>query len=119
LQIGPRQLQLQEHHRPAERYPVSLSGHLRKRSRRGQPEARSGRARAGRLGSVPPVLTFQSVVDFTVSTPASPQPYRFTAVVNASADSDATLERSIPVRLEALLSTFLPDDLESRPFAGL
>ena len=27
-------------------------------------------ARASRLGSLPPVLTFQSVIDFTVSTPA-------------------------------------------------
>jgi alpha-beta hydrolase superfamily lysophospholipase len=27
-------------------------------------------ARAGRLGALPPVLTFQSVIDFTVSTPA-------------------------------------------------
>lgn len=27
-------------------------------------------ARAGRLGTLPPVLTFQSVIDFTVSTPA-------------------------------------------------
>jgi alpha-beta hydrolase superfamily lysophospholipase len=27
-------------------------------------------ARAGRLGTMPPVLTFQSVIDFTVSTPA-------------------------------------------------
>ena len=26
--------------------------------------------------------------------------------------------RGIPVRLEALLSTFLPDDTESQPFAG-
>jgi alpha-beta hydrolase superfamily lysophospholipase len=97
-------------------------------------------ARAGQLGSLPPVLTFQSVVDFTVSTPAiltalysllpdngseivlfdvnrtvkfgpllrpsayvaldrlaptSPQPYRFTSIVNASDDSDATVERSI------------------------
>jgi len=97
-------------------------------------------ARAGQLGSLPPVLTFQSVVDFTVSTPAiltalysllpdngseivlfdvnrtvkfgpllrpsayvaldrltptSPQPYRFTSIVNRSDDSDATVERSI------------------------
>ena len=97
-------------------------------------------ARAGQLGSLPPVLTFQSVVDFTVSTPAiltalyaflpdngseivlfdvnrtvkfgpllrpsayvaldrltptSPQPYRFTSIINASDDSDATVERSI------------------------
>jgi hypothetical protein len=97
-------------------------------------------ARAGRLGGLPPVLTFQSVIDFTVSTPAiltalyahlpdngseivlfdvnrtvkfgpllrpssyvaleqlkptSPQPYRFTSIVNASDDSAATLERSI------------------------
>jgi alpha-beta hydrolase superfamily lysophospholipase len=96
--------------------------------------------RAGQLGTLPPVLTFQSVVDFTVSTPAiltalysflpdngseivlfdvnrtlkfapllrpsayvaldrltptSPQPYRFTSIVNASDDSDATVERSI------------------------
>jgi alpha-beta hydrolase superfamily lysophospholipase len=104
-------------------------------------------ARADRLGSLPPVLTFQSVVDFTVSTPAiltalysllpdngseivlfdvnrtvkfgpllrpsayvaldrlapaSPQPYRFTAIVNAREDSDATLERSIaPGQLQA------------------
>ena len=96
-------------------------------------------AREGRLGALPPVLTFQSVVDFTVSTPAiltalysllpdngseivlfdvnrtvkfgpllrpsayvaldrltptSPQPYRFTSIINASDDSDATVERS-------------------------
>jgi alpha-beta hydrolase superfamily lysophospholipase len=105
-------------------------------------------ARAGRLGALPPVLTFQSVIDFTVSTPAiltalyahlpdngseivlfdvnrtvkfgpllrpsayaaleqltptSPQPYRFTSIVNASEDSNATLERSIaPGKLEPL-----------------
>jgi alpha-beta hydrolase superfamily lysophospholipase len=104
-------------------------------------------ARAGQLGGLPPVLTFQSVVDFTVSTPAiltalysllpdngseivlfdvnrtvkfgpllrpsayvaldrltptSPQPYRFTSIVNRSDDSDATLERSIaPGQLQA------------------
>ncbi len=97
-------------------------------------------ARAGQLGGLPPVLTFQSVIDFTVSTPAilaalyehlpdngseivlfdvnrtvkfgpllrpssyvaldrltptSPQPYRFTSIVNAGDDSDATVERSI------------------------
>jgi alpha-beta hydrolase superfamily lysophospholipase len=97
-------------------------------------------ARAGQLGTMPPVLTFQSVIDFTVSTPAiltalyaflpdngseivlfdvnrtvkfgpllrpsayvaldrlmptTPQTYRFTAIVNAGDDSDATLERSI------------------------
>jgi len=91
------------------------------------------------LATMPPVLTFQSVIDFTVSTPAiviglyaflpdngseivlfdvnrtvkfgpllrpsvlealaqltptSPQPYRFTAVVNAAEGSAATLERS-------------------------
>lgn len=105
-------------------------------------------ARAGQLGTLPPVLTFQSVVDFTVSTPAiltalysllpdngseivlfdvnrtvkfgpllrptayvaldrltptSPQPYRFTAIVNASDDSDATVERSIaPGQLQSV-----------------
>jgi len=105
-------------------------------------------ARAGQLGSLPPVLTFQSVVDFTVSTPAiltalysflpdngseivlfdvnrtvkfgpllrssahvaldrltptAPQPYRFTAIMNASEDSDATVERSIaPGQLQAV-----------------
>jgi len=104
-------------------------------------------ARAGQLGTLPPVLTFQSVVDFTVSTPAiltalysflpdngseivlfdvnrtvkfgpllrpsayvaldrltptSPQTYRFTSIVNASDDSDATVERSIaPGQLQA------------------
>jgi alpha-beta hydrolase superfamily lysophospholipase len=97
-------------------------------------------ARAGKLGELPPVLTFQSVIDFTVSTPAiltalydylpdngseivlfdvnrtvkfgpllrpssyvaleqltpkTPQPYRFTAIVNANEDSHATVERSI------------------------
>ena len=97
-------------------------------------------SREGRLGTMPPVLTFQSVIDFTVSTPAiltalyaflpdngseivlfdvnrtvkfgpllrpsayvaldrltptTPQTYRFTAIVNAGDDSDATLERSI------------------------
>jgi len=105
-------------------------------------------ARAGRLGSLPPVLTFQSVIDFTVSTPAilsalysflpdngseivlfdvnrtvkfgpllrpssyvaldrltpsTPQPYRFTAIVNATDDSNATVERSIaPGQLQAV-----------------
>jgi hypothetical protein len=105
-------------------------------------------ARAGQLGSLPPVLTFQSVVDFTVSTPAiltalysllpdngseivlfdvnrtvkfgallrssayvaldrltptSPQPYRFTSIVNANEDSNATVERSIaPGQLQAV-----------------
>jgi alpha-beta hydrolase superfamily lysophospholipase len=104
-------------------------------------------ARNGKLGSLPPVLTFQSVIDFTVSTPAiltalyaflpdngseivlfdvnrtvkfgpllrpsayvaldaltptTPQPYRFTAIVNAGDDSDATVERSIaPGQLQA------------------
>src|SRR5512137_2970173 len=97
-------------------------------------------AREGRLDGIPPVLTFQSVIDFTVSTPAilaalyaflpdngseivlfdvnrtvkfgpllrpssyvaldrltptAPQTYRFTAIVNAGEDTDATLERSI------------------------
>jgi alpha-beta hydrolase superfamily lysophospholipase len=97
-------------------------------------------ARADKLGGLPPVLTFQSVIDFTVSTPAiltalydylpdngseivlfdvnrtvkfgpllrpssyvaleqltpkTPQPYRFTAIVNANEDSHATVERSI------------------------
>jgi len=105
-------------------------------------------ARAGRLGPLPPVLTFQSVIDFTVSTPAiltalygfvpdngseivlfdvnrtvkfgpllrpsayvaldrltptSPQPYRFTAITNAGDDTDATVERSIaPGQLQAV-----------------
>jgi alpha-beta hydrolase superfamily lysophospholipase len=105
-------------------------------------------SRAGRLGTLPPVLTFQSVIDFTVSTPAiitalydhlpdngseivlfdvnrtvkfgpllrpssyvaldqltprTPQPYRFTAIVNATDDSDATVERSIaPGQLEVV-----------------
>ena len=104
-------------------------------------------ARAGKLGTLPPVLTFQSVVDFTVSTPAiltalysflpdngseivlfdvnrtlkfgpllrpsayialdrltpaSPQPYRFTSIVNAGEDSDDMVERSIaPGQLRA------------------
>ena len=104
-------------------------------------------ARAGQLGTVPPVLTFQSVIDFTVSTPAilsalysflpdngseivlfdvnrtvkfgpllrpvayvalerltptSPQTYRFTAIENASDKTDATIERSIaPGQLQA------------------
>jgi hypothetical protein len=30
----------------------------------------------------------------------------------------ATASPGIPVRLEALLSTFLPDDAQSQPFAG-
>ncbi len=105
-------------------------------------------ARARQLDGMPPILTFQSVVDFTVSTPAilnalysllpdngseivlfdvnrtvkfgpllrptayvaldqltpaTAQPYRFTAIVNASEDSDATLERSIaPGQLQAV-----------------
>jgi alpha-beta hydrolase superfamily lysophospholipase len=104
-------------------------------------------ARADRLVGMPPVLTFQSGVDFTVSTPAilaalysylpdngseivlfdvnrtvkfgpllrpsayvalesltptAPQTYRFTAVVNAGEDSSATVERTIaPGQLEA------------------
>ena len=104
-------------------------------------------SRAGTLATLPPVLTFQSVIDFTVSTPAilsalyaflpdngseivlfdvnrtvkfgpllrpsayvaldtltptTPQPYRFTAIVNAGEDSDATVERSIaPGQLQA------------------
>jgi len=97
-------------------------------------------ARTNRMGALPPVLTFQSVIDFTVSTPAiinalydflpdngseivifdvnrtvkfgpllrpssyvaldrltptTPQPYRFTAVVNAADDTSAVVERSI------------------------
>jgi alpha-beta hydrolase superfamily lysophospholipase len=105
-------------------------------------------SRAGKLGGLPPVLTFQSVIDFTVSTPAiltalydhlpdngseivlfdvnrtvkfgpllrpssyvaleqltpkTPQPYRFTAIVNADEDSNATVERSIaPGQLQAV-----------------
>jgi alpha-beta hydrolase superfamily lysophospholipase len=104
-------------------------------------------SRAGQLGTMPPVLTFQSVIDFTVSTPAilaalyaflpdngseivlfdvnrtvkfgpllrpasyvalerltptAPQPYRFTAIVNAGDDSEATVERTIaPGQLQA------------------
>jgi alpha-beta hydrolase superfamily lysophospholipase len=104
-------------------------------------------ASAGRLGAMPPVLTFQSVIDFTVSTPAiltalyaflpdngseivlfdvnrtvkfgpllrpssyvaldrltptTPQAFRFTAVVNAGDDTDDTLERTIaPGELQA------------------
>jgi len=104
-------------------------------------------ARAGELQAMPPVLTFQSVIDFTVSTPAiitalyaflpdngseivlfdvnrtvkfgpllrpssyvalerltptTPQAYRFTAVVNAGDDTDATVERTIaPGELQA------------------
>jgi alpha-beta hydrolase superfamily lysophospholipase len=97
-------------------------------------------AREGRLATMPPVLTFQSVIDFTVSTPAiltalyaflpdngseivlfdvnrtvkfgpllrpssyvalerltptTPQTYRFTAIANAREDTDQTVERSI------------------------
>ena len=105
-------------------------------------------ARAGELQAMPPVLTFQSVIDFTVSTPAiltalyaflpdngseivlfdvnrtvkfgpllrpssyvaleqltptTPQPYRFTAVVNAGDDTDATVEMTIaPGELQAV-----------------
>jgi alpha-beta hydrolase superfamily lysophospholipase len=104
--------------------------------------------RAGQLATMPAVLTFQSVIDFTVSTPAilaalyaflpdngseivlfdvnrtvkfgpllrpsayvalerltptTPQAYRFTAVVNAGDDTDATVERSIaPGELRAI-----------------
>jgi hypothetical protein len=104
-------------------------------------------SRAGQLGTLPPVLTFQSVIDFTVSTaailtalysflpdngseivlfdvnrtvkfgplmrpvayvaldrltPTTPQTYRFTTIVNASDESDATIERSIaPGQLQA------------------
>jgi alpha-beta hydrolase superfamily lysophospholipase len=105
-------------------------------------------ARANRLGTIAPVLTFQSVIDFTVSTPAiltalyaflpdngseivlfdvnrtvkfgplfrpssyvaldrltptAAQTYRFTAIVNAGEDTDATVERSIaPGQLQAV-----------------
>jgi alpha-beta hydrolase superfamily lysophospholipase len=105
-------------------------------------------ARDGKLQAMPAVLTFQSVIDFTVSTPAiltalyaflpdngseivlfdvnrtvkfgpllrpssyvaleqltptTPQAYRFTAVVNAGDDTDATLERTIaPGELQAI-----------------
>src|SRR5512137_1221769 len=97
-------------------------------------------ARAGQLDTMAPVLTFQSVIDFTVSkpailtalyaflpdngseivlfdvnrtvkfgpllrpssyvalerlTPTAPQTYRFTAIVNAAEATEATLERSI------------------------
>jgi alpha-beta hydrolase superfamily lysophospholipase len=104
-------------------------------------------ASAGQLETMPPVLTFQSVIDFTVSTPAilaalysflpdngseiglfdvnrtvkfgpllrpssyvaldrltptTPQAYRFTAIANAGADTDATVERTIaPGELQA------------------
>ena len=104
-------------------------------------------ARAGSLAGLPPVTTFQSVIDFTVSTPAilsalyahlpdngseivlfdvnrtvkfgpllrtssyvaldllvptTPQTYRFTSIVNADEDTDATVERSVaPGQLEA------------------
>jgi alpha-beta hydrolase superfamily lysophospholipase len=105
-------------------------------------------ARAGELATMPSVLTFQSVIDFTVSTPAilsalyaflpdngseivlfdvnrtvkfgpllrpssyvaleqltpaTPQAYRFTAVVNAGEDTDATVERTVaPGELQAI-----------------
>jgi len=105
-------------------------------------------ARDGRLDRMPRGLTFQSVIDFTVSTPAilaalyaflpdngseivlfdvnrtvkfgpllrpssyvalerltptTPQTYRFTAIVNAGEDTAATVERSIaPGQLEAV-----------------
>ena len=105
-------------------------------------------ARAGQLGALPPVLTFQSVIDFTVSTPAiltalyanlpdngseivlfdvnrtlkfapllrpasyvaidrlapsEPTAYRFTAIANASDDSETTVERSIaPGQMESV-----------------
>ena len=104
-------------------------------------------APTGRLATMPPVLTFQSVIDFTVSTPAilsalyaflpdngseivlfdvnrtvkfgpllrpssyvaleqltpaTPQAYRFTAIVNAGDATDATVER-----------TFAPGELQS------
>ncbi|MBL8527142.1 MAG: alpha/beta hydrolase, partial [Burkholderiales bacterium] len=105
-------------------------------------------ARAGKLGELPPVLTFQSVIDFTVSTPAilaalyanlpdngseivlfdvnrtvkfgpllrpsayvaldqltpkTPQAYRFTSIANANAGSESTVERSIaPGQLDSV-----------------
>jgi alpha-beta hydrolase superfamily lysophospholipase len=114
-------------------------------------------ARESRRNSLPPVLTFQSVIDYTVSAPAiitalysnlpdngseivlfdvnrtlkfapllrpssyvavdrlaptTPQPYRFT-VVTTSGDSDATIERSIaPGELEAKVR---PLDLKYPP----
>jgi alpha-beta hydrolase superfamily lysophospholipase len=104
-------------------------------------------ARAGELADLPPVLTFQSVIDFTVSTPTilkalyahlpdngseivlfdvnrtlkfapllrpssyvaidrlaptTPAAYRFTAIANADDDSAETVERSIaPGQLQA------------------
>ena len=104
-------------------------------------------AREARQGALPPVLTFQSVIDYTVSTPAilsalysnlpdngseivlfdvnrtlkfapllrsssyvaaerlaptTPQPYRFTVITTGGDNGDATVERSIaPGELEA------------------
>jgi alpha-beta hydrolase superfamily lysophospholipase len=105
-------------------------------------------SRADKLATLPPIVTFQSVIDFTVSTPAiltalyaflpdngseivlfdvnrtvkfgpllrpssyvaldrltptEPQNYRFTAIANAGDDTDATVERSIaPGQLQAV-----------------
>jgi len=119
-------------------------------------------ARASLLNRLPPVLTFQSVIDFTVSTPAiltalyenlpdngseivlfdvnrtvkfgpllrpssyvalerltptTPQTYRFTAIANANDDSESTVERSIaPGQLEAVarpLTLPYPQDIFS------
>jgi pimeloyl-ACP methyl ester carboxylesterase len=144
-------------------------------------------ARGARLG---PLLRPSAYVALDRLAPTSPQPHRFTAIMNAGDDTDATVERSIapdpgsrsefglnlgvldargergalivdqdfltrlpsnpffpyllarveegidrpsgatgrnlvgtpspnlPVRLEALLSTFLPDDADAQPFAG-
>jgi len=104
-------------------------------------------ARTSQLGGLPPVITFQSVIDFTVSTPAiltglyaylpdngseivlfdvnrtlkfapllrqssyvavdqltptTPQTFRFTVIANADDGTDATVERSIaPGELKA------------------
>ena len=115
-------------------------------------------ARDRRLESMPPVLTFQSVIDFTVSTPAilsalydflpdngseivlfdvnrtvkfgpllrpssyvaleeltpaTPQAYRFTAVVNVGDDTNATMERTTAPG--EVLAIERPLDLEYPP----
>jgi hypothetical protein len=49
-----------------------------------------------------PLLRPSSYVALERLTPAAPQPYRFTAIVNAGDDSDATVERTIaPGQLQA------------------
>jgi alpha-beta hydrolase superfamily lysophospholipase len=67
-------------------------------------------AREGKLGQLPPILTFQSLIDFTVSTraivsasadtalarivPNGPRRYRLTIITNSDDNSDDVIERA-------------------------